>query len=165
MIKPPWSWIIAIALVTLILYTVLRLASLESGDCSMGGEHTETVTQAVEPSAEATTSPGAGRQSIEIHQKGPEVHFHDRTSGLKVAVPVADWYAAWRRLEHAEVGKGEFTYFDAKEQTRLRVTTAWNSNLADMISLYARISIEKVERTNDVYKALQSFMRRATGGK
>ena len=131
----------------------------------MGGEHTETVEQPSAAQTGTTTSSGAGKQSIEIHQKGHEVHFHDRTSGLKVAMPVADWYAAWRRLEHAEIGKEEFTYFDETEETRLRVTTAWASDFTDVLGIYARITIEKVGRVNEAYTALRNFMRRAKGGK
>jgi hypothetical protein len=130
----------------------------------MGGEHTEKVEQPSAAPESATESHGAGKQSIEIHQKGHEVHFHDRTSGLKAAMPVADWYSAWRRLEHAEVGKEEFTYFDETQETRLQVTTAWASDFVDMLGIFARIKIEKVGRVNEAYTALRNFMRRSKGG-
>lgn len=37
---------------------------------------------------------------LRMHENNGEIHFHDDAGGVKAAVPVADMWAAWTKLQH-----------------------------------------------------------------
>ncbi len=80
----------------------------------MGGER-ETNVKSTPSAKSGSTEVG----SIRIHESGGEVHFHDDKRKLKVAVPVASWYAAVENL--SSLGEHGLLFFDAKNGTSLEV--------------------------------------------
>jgi hypothetical protein len=65
-------------------------------------------------------------QKIRYHEKDGNVHFHLDDEGLKVNVPVADWWGAWEQLKNLRVT--EWKYIDHKRGTMLKVTAGLDSS-------------------------------------
>ncbi len=65
--------------------------------------------------------PGLAGQSVRVHENTGEgrYHFHADQDGLKAAVPTADMWSAWRRLQHL----GKFVYLDTENHTLLTIVT------------------------------------------
>ena len=86
----------------------------DGDNIAMGGQYEDKIKSAAAPgpvaeaprpeTAEQEVQPAAGAeptgQTIRFHVSGGDVHFHDDESGLKVAVPISDWYRAWELLRN-----------------------------------------------------------------
>src|SRR3990167_2072423 len=59
----------------------------------MGGENEKTISA-------KRSEEGTQISDIRMHQSAGEVHFHDDKKGFKCAMPVSDFFAAWRRNKH-----------------------------------------------------------------
>lgn len=91
--------------------------------------------------------------NVRYHESNSEIHFHDDTNNLKVAVPVAKWSSAWQKLESGE----GCCLFDTERQTYLTVETVLvppkDGNPA---TLDIAMTIGEVELSDDFTK-LQTF--------
>lgn len=102
----------------------------------MGGLNEDTITAPATPkqaviqdapaAAPAATSPLGVEQTIRFHEDPTtgQIHFHDDANGLKVGIPVADWFSAWRRIRQVDNRPGgDFTYLyvDTEHKTLLTV--------------------------------------------
>jgi hypothetical protein len=67
---------------------------------------------------------------IRIHESQGEVHFHDDTAKLKVAVPVSKWFKIWDRLSN-EPQRVEIP--DEKNKTALTVETKLDNGVLDAV--------------------------------
>lgn len=91
---------------------------------------------------------------LRVHEKKGEVHFHADKDGLKVAVPVNRWYAAWAELR-LELGCRRF--YDIKTNCVLTVHTfdiapgqvQSSDNPLLLGTIKVELSIQKVEITLD----------------
>ena len=87
---------------------------------------------------------------IRVHESGGEVHFHDDTEGIRVAVPVADAYAAWQKLSDGL--DTEFTYTDRTNE--LCIAVVEQSGTVDLtIAITRHAPIKKAN-----YQAFESLM-------
>ena len=57
--------------------------------------------------------------NLRIHENKGEVHFHDDSNNLKVAVKVDKMYAEWEKLASGK--KKKFKHIDAANGTELRI--------------------------------------------
>ena len=114
----------------------------------MGGERETTV-----PSTFANDK-GVTLGDIRIHEKAGEVHFHNDSKKLKVAIPSGVWYQAWMRLCDQA---GTFTYVDAERNTSMAVQVRADPRTdANKILFEAQIKIEAVD-LSDTFKSLHKF--------
>ena len=99
---------------------------------------------ACEPSVEEsskTTMGSIGGKSgnrIRIHESGGEVHFHDDTAKLKVAVPVSKWFKLWDKLS-GQPQKESIP--DHKNNTVLTVETKLANGVLDAVVSVETMSI------------------------
>jgi len=92
---------------------------------------------------------------VRYHLSGDEVHFHDDTNQKKVAVPVADWFAAFQDL--TEGTKDEVSFIDKKSMTCLTVKTAIvPATDTESAKLDVVLSIGDIQVTTD-FEALKAF--------
>jgi hypothetical protein len=129
----------------------------------MGGDYTQTVEQPkaeVQPGDAPAPQSDMGVSRIEFHVSpdGTEVHFHDRTSGLKVAMPVAEWYVASRVIE-PKIISTTWSYTDLKHKTHLTIQTGlWGDSVQTIFH------IRSIEVDDTTAKLLQ-FIGETTRGK
>lgn len=62
---------------------------------------------------------GPGEAALRLHINSGQMHFHDDKSGLKAAVPMADWWTATQKLLQLQ----RFVWVDAVNGTLLIVTS------------------------------------------
>lgn len=113
---------------------------------------------ACETAAPATVANGKGTKigSVRIHLNAGEVHFHGDANGLKVAVPLKEWAAAWSRLSDLDPADEEtFNYHDTANGTELYVEV--NSDLDGACT--AGIVISKNQH-DIAFNALDAFTRK-----
>lgn len=67
----------------------------------------------------AKTVTGQFLGNIRIHENNGEVHFHDDRARCKVAVPVAQMFAAWERMSDGRMTK--YKFIDQINGTMLRM--------------------------------------------
>ena len=58
-------------------------------------------------------------QKIRYHEKDGFIHFHLDDEGIKVNVPVAEWWGAWDQLKNLRIT--EWKFIDHKRGTMLEV--------------------------------------------
>jgi hypothetical protein len=125
-----------------------RIFSLKTED-EMGGLNETTGQQKTVTPQGQTEVIG----NVRYHENNGEIHFHDDTNNLKVAIPVAKWFSAWQKLESGE----GCCLFDTERQTYLTVETVLvppkDGNPA---SLDIAMTIGEVELSDDFTK-LQAF--------
>lgn len=114
----------------------------------MGGENETTVAQK-KPDAAGTLQVSG---EIRYHTSGGEVHFHDDKNRLKVAVPIATWFAAWQKIEAGE----SWQYIDIERQTSLNVSFATAIDADGKVKLDVCLSIGKIELSDD-FEKLRKF--------
>lgn len=69
---------------------------------------------------------GEMQQELRYHLNGNEVHFHADAEGIKVAIPVAEW---WKAIEQARNGRVDrYRYIDHTNGTMLEVSVGVNAN-------------------------------------
>lgn len=92
--------------------------------------------------------------SVRYHISKSQVHFHDDTNQLKVAIPVATWYKAWNNLLSSY--PEEFSYVDVDLGTILRVKLSVKKanpkKGRDVAQIDALIRIEKIQTTAEFSK-------------
>lgn len=111
----------------------------------------KVVVQAASKAKEAKTIQ-PGDQELEIHENSGEVHFHDRKSNLKVAVPVSEFWGAWSKLKTLQIS--EWSYFDAKEKTIVQIEVGRHNN-----SLEANVSVEECSGgVGDTFSSIDKFI-------
>lgn len=81
----------------------------------MGGQRETTVASKADP-----VRPGQTVGDVRVHEKSGEVHFHVDKFGLKVAVPVPRWFAAWGKLR---TEPGHWHFYDTERNCLLKVRT------------------------------------------
>lgn len=84
----------------------------------MGGER-----ETIAPQTKQTRS-GLGLErcgTVRYHESKGEVHFHDDTNSLKVAIPSGEWYALYRELSLQTPSSVSFV--DHKNQTAFHAST------------------------------------------
>lgn len=119
----------------------------------MGGEN-EFKTPAKKSGSKTDREETIGE--LRIHESKGEVHFHDDDRKLKVAMPVATWYAAWQRLTNEP--NSEFNYADVENGTALLAKVACIvPDGGGKTQLDLHLYIEETEITNPL-KAMISFM-------
>jgi hypothetical protein len=84
---------------------------------------------------------------IRFHENNGEIHFHDDDNKLKVAMPVATWFAAWSNLAK---NMGEWSYIDAERKTMFSI------NVFMKKKVQVNVNIKKVEFDN-IFEKLQKF--------
>lgn len=110
--------------------------------------------------ANETTAPlkdfgGAVIGTVRYHLSGSEVHFHDDGGKKKVAIPVADWFAAFQDL--TEGTKDEVSFIDKKEMTCLTIKTAIvPATDTEPAKLDVVLNIGDIQVTDD-FAALKNF--------
>jgi len=112
----------------------------------MGGQN-----ETVMPAKTVETTPGATKTvgKVRYHINGAEVHFHDDDSGIKISVPVADWFAGWQDLESGKVQ--EWTHADLPNRACLCVNLLVTEGKLDVA-----LSINMLVPSND-FTALADF--------
>jgi hypothetical protein len=85
---------------------------------------------------------------IRIHESDGDVHFHDDSSKLKVAVPCGVWFSAWLKLM---VYGGNFSYIDTDRGAMVQVNVVTHDAVVDVETF-----VEKIE-VGDTFKAMQKF--------
>ena len=93
------------------------------------------------------------RSHIATENGKQQLHFHDDSAGIKVAVPVADWYSAWQKL--STLRTTEWQYLDIENNTLLTVKTGKDRHNR----IEARIDIEKTE-LGTVFSKLSEYTRK-----
>lgn len=78
----------------------------------MGGDREFTT-----PAKSIETSEHIG--NLRIHESNGEIHFHDDSNSLKVAIPSADMFAAWEKLSTGQ--KKKFSHKDRTNGTQLLI--------------------------------------------
>jgi|LSQX01.1.fsa_nt_gb hypothetical protein len=91
---------------------------------------------------------------VRYHESGNEIHFHDDDNQLKVAIPVAEWFQAWQRLEEGKIDHWE--YADRQRKTVLDVRVVLVSSADEPTKLDVAMKISGLEFT-DTFKTLQQF--------
>jgi hypothetical protein len=81
----------------------------------MGGEREATIE--TRPSKTKENSGKFGK--LRFHENLGEIHFHDDAAGIKVAIPVALWSAAWEKLSSGQIKK--FNYYDTSNASQIDV--------------------------------------------
>lgn len=120
-----------------------------SGKLGAGG-----TIQSSKPSPDPTPLP-ATNQSLRFHENKGEVHFHDDSASLKVAMPVAEWWSAWNRLKNVQVDK--WCYLDRLNGTILEILTGHD----DQGRLELRVSLKRYSdapvQVGPTFAALEKF--------
>jgi len=93
----------------------------------------------------------AGKQKIRFHENKGEVHFHADEDGLKVALPVAEWYKAWERLKNLRMT--EYTFVDHGNLTRLDVKVGLIDGKLDISASVAKVASD----IGHTFAALEKF--------
>lgn len=108
-----------------------------------------------ETTAPLKDSAGSVIGKVRYHLSGDEVHFHEDAANKKVAVPVADWFAAFQEL--SEGTKEEWSFLDKKSMTYLTVKTAIvPSTDTEPAKLDVVLNIGDIQVTSD-FEALKKF--------
>lgn len=118
----------------------------------MGGEREDVI------QAKSSKSPGPAGEpetigAIRFHESTGEVHFHDDAAGLKVAVPVAEWWKAWRLIRQGQTS--EWTWHDVARKTILRIVCMIDDDAEPPI-LDCELHIEAVAH-GDGFTRLERF--------
>lgn len=104
-----------------------------------------------ETTAKQKKTDGAGTPQtsgeVRYHTSNGEVHFHDDKNSLKVAVPVATWFAAWQKIEAGE----SWQYTDIGNKSSLSVSVVTVGAQLDVC-----LSIEKIGFSDD-FEKLRKF--------
>lgn len=111
----------------------------------MGGEHENVIR--------------TNNQSVRIHESGGQVHFHVDEEGLKVSIPVAEWWKGWQSIKHHTYNNYE--YIDTINNSHLYITnytTVSESN--ENINIDTSMIIRKINPPNDIYTKLAKFTER-----
>jgi hypothetical protein len=108
----------------------------------MGGTNEFAAPATVAKSIKAPVEIGQAR----IHESGGKIHFHADAQGLKVSVPVANWFSAWEGISQTP---GEWTFVD--QNTAVTIATKIENGILD-----AAINIFAIQ-TGTTYGALQKF--------
>lgn len=123
----------------------------------MGGENTQTIQKPQPPGGKVTIQGGgpapeapspappapdfaAGPgQELEVHYNNAngELHFHDRRSGLKAAVPIAEWVVGYRRLRQLE----RYECVDLANGTLLRVFPDWTDGRFELQVVLVKVAV------------------------
>jgi hypothetical protein len=115
----------------------------------MGGERETVASQKVD----TETGPEI-IGSVRYHESKGQIHFHDDTNKLKVAIPVATWYKAWNGLL-ASI-PAEWHYADPDNCTALHVSLTLKKANAKKDRPAPRMDvlmhIEKIELSEDFSK-------------
>jgi len=110
----------------------------------MGGERETTVP------AKSRSRPGSQTiGKVRIHESAGEVHFHDDSRKLKVAIPVAEWHDLLSKALHS--GETSFTFIDHDHETLLAVeVTVGRKNDVDV-----ELTIEPASVGDDLARLLK----------
>jgi len=115
----------------------------------MGGERETIAPQRVEKE----TGPEV-IGSVRYHESKGQVHFHDDTNKLKVAIPVATWYKAWTSILSSL--PNEWHYADVENSAALHIKLSLKkaSEKKGRINpcLDALLHIEKIEISEEFAK-------------
>jgi len=92
------------------------------------------------------------KQALRIHESGGEVHFHNDDAGLKAAVPIAAWWAAWDKLKNFQIC--DWSYLDKTRGIMVEVVV-YNDKDG---KLEASVSLDLVSTdVGDTFAALDRF--------
>jgi len=99
----------------------------------MGGQNEDTIDVGAQAAEGGTLDPEIGpsgsvsiptvaplSQKIRYHESGGKIHFHFDDEGLKVEVPVAEWWGIWQQLKNMRIS--EWTFMDHGRGTLLHVS-------------------------------------------
>lgn len=117
----------------------------------MGGERETLVPQKTRKTDGSSHEIG----QIRIHESNGEVHFHDDTNKLKVAVPSATWFSAFEKaLENMD--SHEWSYVDPKQKAVLtmkcRIRSANPKKDRPIARAEVTLRIEKIELSDELAK-------------
>lgn len=118
----------------------------------MGGDREFTT-----PAKEVITGQPIG--NLRVHENGGEVHFHDDDAKCKVAVPVAEMFAAWDKISDGRMAK--FKYHDTINGTVLRMRVVKGKKGPTDINVEVkRMKPKEIVgmRSND-FQAFERFMK------
>jgi hypothetical protein len=108
----------------------------------------------------------AASTTIRYHRSGNQVHFHEDSLGLKVAVPVARWYAMWNALAASTGNDHEETFYDRENGTLLLATVVSSWPVEGLIERDIHLAIEKVSVVNsEAWDNLAAFFNQMLGVK
>ena len=120
----------------------------------MGGENETVSKQKVENSTGGTEVIG----SVRYHTSKGEVHFHDDTRGMKVAIPVGQFAKAWQTL--MSECPNHWNYVDTVNQTILHLEIRYKKANPDKGRanpiIDVLLNIEKISMTEE-FKKLNQF--------
>lgn len=85
----------------------------------MGGTNEKILDAGKSAGTSKSTEIGTGKKKLRLHENAGEVHFHDDTAGLKVAVPVATFMKEWPDFSQQRIAEeGAVLHFvDATRNT------------------------------------------------
>ena len=108
----------------------------------MGGARETTVQTPAKATKTASIDLISGAQKVRIHEKDGKVHFHADEEKLKAAVPVAEWYEAWKTLVRPPQPDmlNSWTYTDVENGTLLSVSTSFRTG-----PLEAEVIVSKMD--------------------
>lgn len=96
--------------------------------------------------------------SIRTHVANSELHFHDDKKGLKVAVPIGEWWAIWNKVSTMSIKKAY--YLDRKTGIKLIVEPIVDGGEFDVkITLkktFTLLPIKTSERFDKLAKYIKS---------
>lgn len=114
--------------------------------CLVGGEREMEVKK--EPKAKS------GKVSVgnfRIHQNNGEIHIHDDTDKMKVAVPVAAWWKMWDKLKSEP---GVWTWIDTTRKTKITV-----ESFVDQEAVDVKIDISAIT-FSDTWDKINTFTKK-----
>ena len=129
----------------------------------MGGQREDTI-KTSSAQKKSTTIQESLEQSItqvpiRFHEdpKTGQIHFHDDTNKLKVAMPVADWFTAWRKIKQANNTESYYSwiYFDPINNTMLTVNSGISISINPPL-FECSLSISSIQ-FSDTYRKLENF--------
>lgn len=121
----------------------------------MGGEREDVIES--KPAKSKAKAQDIG--NIRFHENNGEVHFHDDANNLKVAIPVAEWWQAWRRLRQNANQTLPFTwtYHDVSRKTLLTIQSGLNTfTFTSPYTVECNVQISTVEH-GPVFDKLEKF--------
>lgn len=119
----------------------------------MGGERETVASQKVETETGIETI-----GSVRYHESKSQIHFHDDTNKLKVAIPVATWYKAWTNLMSTTPNEWHYADVDNGTVLHIKVTLKKANEKKNRPAprLDLLLHIEKIE-VSDEFSKLNKF--------
>ena len=81
---------------------------------------------------------GAEHQPLRVHESGGEIHFHDDANGIRVNVPVADFFSAWEVLKNGEI-RGPVRFTDKTNSTIVELFPHMTYSTVDIVVKVRRV--------------------------